>query len=81
MAVAGQSVAARMKKLGLCFFSPLDVAALHSFPASFSFPAHITKQQAFACLGNSLSVRVVAALLAYLLADVQAAQSQDQATK
>jgi tRNA (cytosine38-C5)-methyltransferase len=51
----------------LRYFTPREIANLHSFPASFSFPAHITLRQRYALLGNSLSALVVADLLRYLL--------------
>ena len=51
------------------YFSPREVANIHSFPATFEFPDRITKAQRFALLGNSLSVACVAPLLEYLLND------------
>ena len=51
------------------YFSPREVANIHSFPATFAFPDRITKAQRFALLGNSLSVACVAPLLEYLLND------------
>lgn len=56
--------------MGLRYFTPREIANLHSFPASFSFPAHITLRQRYALLGNSLSALVVADLLRYLLHSV-----------
>lgn len=53
--------------LQLRYFTPREVANLHSFPDSFSFPAHVTRRQQYALLGNSLSVAVVADLLTYML--------------
>ena len=54
--------------LQLRYFTPREVANLHSFPDSFSFPAHVTRRQQYALLGNSLSVAVVSELLTYMLA-------------
>jgi tRNA (cytosine38-C5)-methyltransferase len=56
--------------LGRRYFTPSEVARLHGFPASFTFPAHVTRLQQFALLGNSLSVDCVAPLLQHLLADL-----------
>ncbi|CAK9275848.1 unnamed protein product [Sphagnum jensenii] len=52
--------------LGLRYFTPQEIANLHSFPAEFSFPHYVSLRQRYALLGNSLSVAVVAALLRYL---------------
>ena len=56
-----------LKSLGLRYFSPREIARLHSFPESFSFPQHVTLRQQYALLGNSVSALVVADLLRYLL--------------
>ncbi|CAM8895327.1 unnamed protein product [Rhodiola kirilowii] len=53
----------------LRYFTPREVANLHSFPANFQFPPQITLKQRYALLGNSLSVAVVASLLQYLFED------------
>uniref|UniRef100_A0A0D3ER55 Uncharacterized protein n=1 Tax=Oryza barthii TaxID=65489 RepID=A0A0D3ER55_9ORYZ len=58
-----------LKELGLRFFTPREVANLHSFPLSFHFPNHISLRQQYAMLGNSLSVAVVGPLLRYLFAE------------
>lgn len=55
-----------LEGLQLRYFTPREVANLHSFPDSFSYPAHVTKRQQYALLGNSLSVAVVADLLTYV---------------
>lgn len=55
-------------KLKLRYFSPLEIAKLHSFPSDFSFPADLSARQCYKLLGNSLSVVVVADLLNYLMA-------------
>jgi site-specific DNA-cytosine methylase len=62
-----ESVHERMRRLKLRYFTPREVATLHSFPPSFTFPVDTTVRQQYACLGNSLSVVVVAELLPYLL--------------
>ena len=56
-----------LEGLQLRYFAPREVAKFHSFPDSFSFPAHVTRRQQYALLGNSLSVAVVADLLTYML--------------
>lgn len=56
-----------LEGLQLRYFTPREVANLHTFPDSFSFPAHVTRRQQYALLGNSLSVAVVAELLTYML--------------
>lgn len=60
-------VAEAMKQLGLRHFTPREISNLHSFPPDFSFPPDLTLRQRYACLGNSLSVAVVADLMRYLL--------------
>ncbi|KAH7430410.1 hypothetical protein KP509_09G097100 [Ceratopteris richardii] len=55
-----------LKELRLRYFTPREIANLHSFPKAFDFPDHITTKQRYALLGNSLSVAVVASLLRYL---------------
>ena len=55
----------------LRYLTPLEVARLHGFPASFSFPEHVTRAQQWQLLGNSLSTDVVACLLTHLLADLE----------
>ncbi|CAA6672688.1 unnamed protein product [Spirodela intermedia] len=58
-----------LEDLGLRYFTPREVANLHSFPEDFDFPPHISLRQRYALLGNSLSVAVVAPLLRYLLSE------------
>ncbi|KAL5729501.1 tRNA (cytosine(38)-C(5))-methyltransferase [Ranunculus cassubicifolius] len=53
---------------GLRYFTPREVANLHSLPKDFKFPAHISLKQQYALLGNSLSIAVVSSLLRYLFA-------------
>eukprot|EP00249_Psilotum_nudum_P010145 c22360_g1_i3 orf=58-1041(-) len=55
-----------LKQMELRYFTPREVANLHSFPQEFSFPDHVTLKQRYALLGNSLSVAVVSPLLQYL---------------
>lgn len=55
-----------LKQSGLRYFTPREIANLHSFPKKFKFPEHLTLKQRYALLGNSLSVAVVASLLSYL---------------
>ncbi|BDA49241.1 probable tRNA (cytosine(38)-C(5))-methyltransferase [Coccomyxa sp. Obi] len=57
----------QLHAMRLRYFTPREIANLHSFPAGFGFPAHITLRQRYALLGNSLSALVVADLLRYLL--------------
>ncbi|CAJ1963449.1 unnamed protein product [Sphenostylis stenocarpa] len=58
-----------LKEQCLRFFTPREVANLHSFPEEFEFPEHISLKQRYALLGNSLSIEVVAALLQYLFTE------------
>jgi tRNA (cytosine38-C5)-methyltransferase len=51
-------------------FTPREVAALQGFPASFSLPSATTDRQAYALLGNSVSVDAVSYLVRLLLHDV-----------
>lgn len=68
--LAREGIAHEWRQLGrLRYFTPKEVANLHSFPPAFAFPPHVPLRQRYALLGNSLSVAVVADLLAYLLAD------------
>lgn len=67
-----------LRTLGLKYFTPAEVARLHSFPASFAFPANTSRRQQYALLGNSLSVLVVSTLLQHLLQDQPAAESAHQ---
>ncbi|KAL3498289.1 hypothetical protein ACH5RR_041021 [Cinchona calisaya] len=55
-----------LEELHLRYFTPREVANLHSFPKDFQFPQHISLRQRYALLGNSLSVGVVAPLIRYL---------------
>jgi tRNA (cytosine38-C5)-methyltransferase len=49
------------------FFTPNEIARLHEFPASFSFPAQLTLRQQYGLLGNSLNVEVASRLISYAL--------------
>lgn len=62
-------LAAAWKRLGLRYFTPYEIARLHSFPPCFNLPSSIGCRQAYQLLGNSLSVAVVSDLVAYLLAE------------
>mmetsp|Transcript_211 Transcript_211/g.448 ORF Transcript_211/g.448 Transcript_211/m.448 type:complete len:360 (-) Transcript_211:855-1934(-) len=55
-----------VKHLDLRYFTPREIANLHSFPQAFTFPPDITRKQRYALLGNSLSVAVVEHLLKYM---------------
>ncbi|KAJ6820402.1 tRNA (cytosine(38)-C(5))-methyltransferase isoform X2 [Iris pallida] len=57
-----------LKHLGLRYFTPREVANLHSFPEDFHFPPHISIRQQYALLGNSMSITVVASLFRYMFA-------------
>ncbi|KAL8090072.1 tRNA (cytosine(38)-C(5))-methyltransferase 2 isoform X1 [Apium graveolens] len=58
-----------LMELGLRYFTPREVANLHSFPKEFQFPENTSLRQRYALLGNSLSVAVVASLLSYLFSE------------
>ncbi|KAK7331727.1 hypothetical protein VNO80_28465 [Phaseolus coccineus] len=58
-----------LKEQCLRYFTPREVANLHSFPEEFEFPEHISLKQRYALLGNSLSIAVVAPLLQYLFTE------------
>ncbi|KEH36452.1 tRNA (cytosine(38)-C(5))-methyltransferase 2 isoform X2 [Medicago truncatula] len=58
-----------LKEQCLRYFTPREVANLHSFPEDFEFPEHISLKQRYALLGNSLSIAVVASLLQYLFTE------------
>ncbi|GAB4854130.1 C-5 cytosine-specific DNA methylase [Ancistrocladus abbreviatus] len=58
-----------LKEQHLRYFTPREVANLHSFPKEFCFPEHVNLRQRYALLGNSLSIAVVAPLLRYLFAE------------
>lgn len=56
-----------LQSLRLRYFSPREVSLLLGFPRDLEFPGELTPRQMYALLGNSLSVTVVAQLLAHLL--------------
>ncbi|XP_010670683.2 tRNA (cytosine(38)-C(5))-methyltransferase 2 isoform X2 [Beta vulgaris subsp. vulgaris] len=60
-----------LKDQGLRYFTPREVANLHSFPKEFSFPEHVSLRQRYALLGNSLSIAVVAPLIKYLFTELE----------
>ncbi|ORZ32305.1 S-adenosyl-L-methionine-dependent methyltransferase [Catenaria anguillulae PL171] len=45
------------------FFSPTEVARLHSFPESLSFPDNVSAAQWYRLLGNSLNCKLVGELM------------------
>jgi tRNA (cytosine38-C5)-methyltransferase len=57
---------AASKLLGLRMFSPEEISRLHMFPETFEFPCHISLQQKWKLLGNSMNIMVVSELLADL---------------
>jgi site-specific DNA-cytosine methylase len=61
------SLAVAWKQLRPRYFTPAEIARLHSLPGSFSFPGDMERRQCYKLLGNSLSVAVVADLLRFLL--------------
>lgn len=58
-----------LQALGLRYFTPREIANLHSFPPAFTFPSQVSLRQRYALLGNSLSVAVVGVLLRYLFSE------------
>jgi site-specific DNA-cytosine methylase len=62
-----QTLSEAWKQLRPRFFTPEEIAMLHSFPETFTFPSSMSSRQCYKLLGNSLSVAVVADLLRYLL--------------
>jgi site-specific DNA-cytosine methylase len=62
-----ESLAVAWQQLRPRYFTPAEIARLHSFPESFSFPDDVTPRQCYKLLGNSLSVAVVADLLSFLV--------------
>lgn len=56
-----------LESLCLRYFTPREVANLHSFPTSFAFPESVPTKQQYALLGNSLSIAVVSDLFTYLM--------------
>jgi hypothetical protein len=63
---SSESLAAAWKQLQPRYFTVREISQLHSFPDSFRLPAGFSSRQGYQLLGNSLSVAVVADLLAYL---------------
>ncbi|CAG9463171.1 unnamed protein product [Pedinophyceae sp. YPF-701] len=57
-----------LRDLRLRYFTPKEVANLHSFPPAFAFPESVTLRQRYALLGNSVSAAVVADMCRFLLA-------------
>jgi hypothetical protein len=67
LATDRDSLAAAWHRLRPRYFTPAEIARLHSFPESFSYPGDMEPRQCYKLLGNSLSVAVVADLLKFLL--------------
>ncbi|RKP27524.1 S-adenosyl-L-methionine-dependent methyltransferase [Syncephalis pseudoplumigaleata] len=59
---------ALIEALGLRYFTENEIARLMGFPATFAFPASVSRRQRYRALGNSLNVTVVGALLRHLTA-------------
>ena len=57
----------RLRELGLRFFTPHEIANLMTFPADFTFPDHVTDQQKYRLLGNSVNVQMICLMLKLLL--------------
>eukprot|EP00026_Physarum_polycephalum_P009738 Phypoly_transcript_09872.p1 GENE.Phypoly_transcript_09872~~Phypoly_transcript_09872.p1 ORF type:complete len:334 (+),score=28.13 Phypoly_transcript_09872:67-1068(+) len=55
--------------LKLRYFTPIEIARMHGFPASFGYPPVLTQRQCYRLIGNSLNVVVVSELIKYLLTD------------
>lgn len=73
--------AADIARLHLRYFSPREIARLHGFPDSFSWPSHCSERQLWRLLGNSLSVDVVAPLLSGLVRGDWSSVPHMQATR
>ncbi|KAI9221789.1 S-adenosyl-L-methionine-dependent methyltransferase [Blastocladiella britannica] len=58
-----------LSRFGLRFFAPEEMAAMHGFPATFTFPDDISTRQGWRLVGNSLNVAVVAMLVDFMLDD------------
>lgn len=56
-----------LKELKLRYFAPKEIARIHGFPEDIFEGTTVTAKQAYALLGNSLNVTLVAEILAYLL--------------
>ncbi|KAI9173153.1 hypothetical protein H9P43_007284 [Blastocladiella emersonii ATCC 22665] len=60
----------RMVQLRPRFFSPAEVARLHCFPDSLTFPKSVSRAQQYRLLGNSLNAQLVGELMKILFDDV-----------
>ncbi|XP_050036607.1 tRNA (cytosine(38)-C(5))-methyltransferase [Dermacentor andersoni] len=65
-----EDVLEMLRNLRLRYFTPQEVARLMCFPECFAFPPDLKPKHRYQLLGNSVNVRVVRALLDYLLDDV-----------
>ena len=59
----GEDISKLLSTLGLRYFTEYEIAALHAFPPSFSFPDSTTLRQRYKALGNSLNIHVVQTLM------------------
>jgi len=50
----------------LRYFCSLEIALLHGFPPTFSFPPNLSRRKSYQLLGNSLSAHIIAYLLQIL---------------
>lgn len=50
-------------------FTPSEIAAIFGFPKSMKFPQHLSLQNKYKLIGNSVNVSVISILLQYLLHD------------
>ncbi|KAL1415965.1 hypothetical protein MTO96_028555 [Rhipicephalus appendiculatus] len=69
-----EHVLEKLRSLRLRYFTPREVARLMCFPEHFAFPTELKPRHQYQLLGNSVNVRVVRALLDYLLDDVPESQ-------
>ncbi|KAI9592523.1 S-adenosyl-L-methionine-dependent methyltransferase [Syncephalis fuscata] len=65
-----------IESLGLRYFTEREIARLMGFPETFAFPESVTRRQRYRALGNSLNVKVVAALISHLVASSIALQKE-----
>ena len=56
-----------IRPLRIRYFASSEIALLHGFPPSFTFPPAVGRKKQYELLGNSLSVQVVAELLRFLV--------------
>ena len=68
MATDAQTGSALLSGLRLRWFTPREMLAVHGFPETYSVPPTVSAKQMRRCIGNSLSVVVVAELIRFALA-------------